>query len=131
MGLDGQDHSKERALVVGLGGSLRHPSRSLSALEIAMDAAQAAGATVRLFDLRILALPFLRTTSGAVSGRTGVRRRRVRGERPDLDKKETVADESQGVPLATMQRLSRYWATEYDWRICEGHERRRFQRLSQ
>ena len=33
--------------------------------------------------------------------------------------KETVADESQGVPLATMQALARYWAEEYDWRKCE------------
>ena len=34
--------------------------------------------------------------------------------------KETVEDESQGVPLATMQALARYWATEYDWRKCEA-----------
>jgi pimeloyl-ACP methyl ester carboxylesterase len=34
--------------------------------------------------------------------------------------KETVADESQGVPLATMQELARYWATDYDWRRCEA-----------
>jgi pimeloyl-ACP methyl ester carboxylesterase len=33
--------------------------------------------------------------------------------------KETVADESQGVPLATMQELARYWATDYDWRKVE------------
>ena len=30
--------------------------------------------------------------------------------------KETVADDSQGVQLATMQALARYWADEYDWR---------------
>src|SRR5688572_7355779 len=34
--------------------------------------------------------------------------------------KETVADESQGVPLATIQELARYWATDYDWRTCEA-----------
>jgi len=34
--------------------------------------------------------------------------------------KETVADDSQGVPLATMQKLARHWATEYDWRRCEA-----------
>jgi pimeloyl-ACP methyl ester carboxylesterase len=34
--------------------------------------------------------------------------------------KETVADESQGVPLATMQQLARYWETDYDWRRCEA-----------
>jgi pimeloyl-ACP methyl ester carboxylesterase len=33
---------------------------------------------------------------------------------------ETVPDESQGVPLATMQQLARYWATDYDWRRCEA-----------
>ncbi len=34
--------------------------------------------------------------------------------------KETVPDSSQGVPLATMQELARYWATDYDWRRCEA-----------
>jgi hypothetical protein len=34
--------------------------------------------------------------------------------------KETVADQSQGVPLAMMQQLARYWGTEYDWRTCEA-----------
>jgi pimeloyl-ACP methyl ester carboxylesterase len=33
---------------------------------------------------------------------------------------ETVADASQGVQLATMQKLARYWATDYDWRKCEA-----------
>jgi pimeloyl-ACP methyl ester carboxylesterase len=34
--------------------------------------------------------------------------------------RETVADASQGVQLATVQRLARYWGTEYDWRKCEA-----------
>src|SRR5262249_60502888 len=34
--------------------------------------------------------------------------------------KELVADRSQGVQLATMQELARYWAEEYDWRRCEA-----------
>src|SRR6476660_4867687 len=34
--------------------------------------------------------------------------------------KETVADQSQGVQLETIQKLARYWATEYDWRKCEA-----------
>src|SRR5436853_3932881 len=34
--------------------------------------------------------------------------------------RETVADASQGVQLATMQQLARYWGTEYDWRTCEA-----------
>ncbi|MBB6554131.1 epoxide hydrolase family protein [Nonomuraea rubra] len=33
---------------------------------------------------------------------------------------ETVADQSQGVQLATIQELARYWADEYDWRRCEA-----------
>jgi pimeloyl-ACP methyl ester carboxylesterase len=45
-------------------------------------------------------------------------KRRIKATRwPD---KETVADESQGVPLATLQELARYWATDYDWRKVEA-----------
>ncbi len=33
--------------------------------------------------------------------------------------RETVADASQGVQLATTQALARYWATDYDWRKVE------------
>ncbi len=33
---------------------------------------------------------------------------------------ELVADRSQGVQLATIQELARYWAAEYDWRKCEA-----------
>ena len=34
--------------------------------------------------------------------------------------REMVADSSQGVQLATMQKLARYWATDYDWRRIEA-----------
>ena len=34
--------------------------------------------------------------------------------------RETVSDASQGVRLATMQELARYWAGEYDWRKAEA-----------
>jgi pimeloyl-ACP methyl ester carboxylesterase len=34
--------------------------------------------------------------------------------------KETVEGASQGVQLATMQALARYWETDYDWRKCEA-----------
>jgi pimeloyl-ACP methyl ester carboxylesterase len=34
--------------------------------------------------------------------------------------KEPVDDQSQGVQLATIQALARYWETEYDWRECEA-----------
>jgi pimeloyl-ACP methyl ester carboxylesterase len=35
--------------------------------------------------------------------------------------KETVADDTQGVPLATMRELVRHWQTDYDWRKVEAH----------
>ena len=34
--------------------------------------------------------------------------------------RDLVADRSQGVQLATIQELARYWVTEYDWRACEA-----------
>ena len=34
--------------------------------------------------------------------------------------RELVADRSQGVQLATIQELARYWPTDYDWRACEA-----------
>jgi pimeloyl-ACP methyl ester carboxylesterase len=34
--------------------------------------------------------------------------------------KETVSDQTQGVPLATVKALAKYWATEYDWRKVEA-----------
>jgi pimeloyl-ACP methyl ester carboxylesterase len=37
-----------------------------------------------------------------------------------LPEKETVSDQSQGVPLATVQALASYWASDYDWRECEA-----------
>jgi pimeloyl-ACP methyl ester carboxylesterase len=45
-------------------------------------------------------------------------RRRIHATRfPD---RETVPDATQGVQLATVQALARYWGTEYDWRKCEA-----------
>jgi pimeloyl-ACP methyl ester carboxylesterase len=45
-------------------------------------------------------------------------RRRISATRwPD---REVVTDESQGVQLATIQKLARYWASDYDWRKCEA-----------
>ena len=34
--------------------------------------------------------------------------------------REPVSDASQGVQLSTLQKLAKYWATEYDWRRCEA-----------
>src|SRR4029078_5825814 len=45
-------------------------------------------------------------------------RRRINATRfPD---RENVTDATQGVQLATVQNLARYWGTEYDWRKCEA-----------
>jgi pimeloyl-ACP methyl ester carboxylesterase len=63
---------------------------------------------------------------------TGIRQFRIETQEADLEnlrariaatrfpEKETVDDFSQGVPLATMQALARYWQDEYDWRKCEA-----------
>jgi pimeloyl-ACP methyl ester carboxylesterase len=45
-------------------------------------------------------------------------RRRVNATK--WPERETVTDSSQGVQLATMQKLASYWGTEYDWRRCEA-----------
>ncbi|HYP68863.1 MAG TPA: epoxide hydrolase N-terminal domain-containing protein, partial [Thiobacillaceae bacterium] len=45
-------------------------------------------------------------------------RRRIAATRwPD---RETVNDQSQGIPLAKLQELVRYWGTGYDWRKAEA-----------
>jgi pimeloyl-ACP methyl ester carboxylesterase len=46
-------------------------------------------------------------------------RSRIRATR--WPERETVTDDSQGVPLALMQELADYWASDYDWRRCEAH----------
>jgi pimeloyl-ACP methyl ester carboxylesterase len=70
-------------------------------------------------------------TATQSNGRTAIRPFTIETPEADLEdlrariaatrwpEKETVEDQSQGVPLATMQALARYWATEYDWRKCE------------
>src|SRR6266540_5460078 len=45
-------------------------------------------------------------------------RRRIAATR--WPSRELVADRSQGVQLATIRELARYWAAEYDWRACEA-----------
>ncbi len=46
-----------------------------------------------------------------------LRRRITATRRPS---RELVTDRSQGVQLATIQELARYWASDYDWRACEA-----------
>ncbi len=45
-------------------------------------------------------------------------RRRINAAR--WPSRELVHDDTQGVQLATMQALARYWGTDYDWRRCEA-----------
>jgi pimeloyl-ACP methyl ester carboxylesterase len=45
-------------------------------------------------------------------------RRRIAATR--WPSRELVGDRSQGVQLATLQELARYWTTEHDWRACEA-----------
>jgi hypothetical protein len=45
-------------------------------------------------------------------------RRRINATR--WPTRELVTDRSQGVQLAAIQNLARYWTTEYDWRRCEA-----------
>ena len=45
-------------------------------------------------------------------------RRRIEATR--WPEKETVDDQSQGVPLATLQALARYWSSDHDWRNVEA-----------
>src|SRR5262245_16073696 len=73
-----------------------------------------------------------RTREGGVDDRAAIRpfqvgfsqealddlQRRIAATR--LPERETVADTSQGVPLAAIQELARYWGTDYDWRACEA-----------
>src|SRR5262249_42875183 len=71
-------------------------------------------------------------SSGRAAEKDAIRPFRVNVPQADLDDlrqrikatrwpdKETVSDASQGVQLATMQKLARYWASEYDWRKCEA-----------
>jgi pimeloyl-ACP methyl ester carboxylesterase len=77
-------------------------------------------------------LPRATSATRAATAETSIRPFRVRVPDADLadlrrrieatrwPEKETVADASQGVPLALMQDLARYWATEHDWRKCEA-----------
>jgi len=71
-------------------------------------------------------------TREQVSDRTAIRRFEVNVPEAELielrrrinatrwPERETVSDASQGVQLATMEALARYWATEYDWRKVEA-----------
>jgi pimeloyl-ACP methyl ester carboxylesterase len=67
---------------------------------------QSAGATIRPFHVNV-----------PEADLTELRRRIHATKWPE---RETVTDASQGVQLATIQKLARYWATDYDWRKVEA-----------
>ena len=87
-----------------------------------------------LFAFISTVIPLLADESTATSGGTSAEIRSFHYSAPesaliDLRKRilatrwpdrELVPDASQGVQLATMQKLAHYWATEYDWRKCEA-----------
>jgi NADPH:quinone reductase-like Zn-dependent oxidoreductase len=116
------------------------PSRQLAATPGSLDDAQAAGlplagliAWQSLIDTaavkaggRVLIQP----AAGGV-GNLAVqiaKHAEIRPFRVDMpgeaiaDLRRLIADRSQGVQLATIRELARYWATEYDWRKCAAWE---------
>jgi pimeloyl-ACP methyl ester carboxylesterase len=88
--------------------------RQLLGTAIGMAAASAA----TLFPARAAAADAIRPFQINVTDEalTDLRRRLAATRWPE---KETVADESQGVPLSMLQELVRYWQTDYDWRKVE------------
>ena len=88
-----------------------------------------AGAVVAALPLGLVAIP---EGSQAMNDPTAIRPFRVSVPEADLvelrrrinatrwPKRETVTDDSQGVPQATIQQLAQYWGSEYDWRKCEA-----------
>jgi pimeloyl-ACP methyl ester carboxylesterase len=83
----------------------------VSALAVALDratpaAAQSGPAAVRPFHIDVPAAEL-----------ADLKRRIAATRWPE---RETVKDRTQGVQLATMQKLAGYWATEYDWRKTQA-----------
>ena len=98
------------------------PTSSLSPNRRSLLAAAAAAGAVGLFSAKLRAAPsddaIRPFRFNAPEDQLVDLRRRLAATRwPD---RETVAGDSQGVPLAAMQDLARYWATDYDWRKIEA-----------
>jgi len=86
--------------------------------------------TSRVTDTRPISYPSEKRTQAASDGE--IRPFSFRASDEDLadlkrrilatrwPEKEAVADDSQGMPLAPLQELARYWATDYDWRTFEA-----------
>jgi pimeloyl-ACP methyl ester carboxylesterase len=82
------------------------PAKPAAAAEGGTSTDRAAAASVRPFRIRFPERDIAE-----------LRRRVVSARWPE---RETVADQSQGVQLATIQNLARYWASDYDWRKVEA-----------
>lgn len=95
--------------------SSSHTRRTVFAASAAAGAASAlrASATVTTDPAAIRPFSFKAPEADLVD----LRRRIAATKWPD---RETVNDASEGVQLATIQKLARYWATEYDWRKVEA-----------
>ncbi len=80
----------------------------------------------------VTGLALASTSVAAENNDTAIRPFRVNVPKADIDElrrrlaatrwptKELVGDRSQGVQLATLKELARYWATDYDWRKAEA-----------
>ncbi len=86
--------------------TVTRPAPSPTPTETAVVAGEQAADSVRPF--------MFRASDDAVAE---MKRRIIATRWPE---KETVTDQSQGVPLAIMEPLARYWATDYDWRKAEA-----------
>jgi pimeloyl-ACP methyl ester carboxylesterase len=100
---EGTNRDRRQLLSTAATGIAAAGVASLSGLHVASGAADAA---IRPFRVNI-----------AEEDLVDLRRRIAATRWPD---RETVLDDSQGVPLAAIQQLARYWAREYDWRKCEA-----------
>jgi pimeloyl-ACP methyl ester carboxylesterase len=87
---------------------------SMLAGALVMSASAGQAQTSTLTDLNAIRPYHIKVSDAALKDLT----RRIKDTRwPD---KETVSDESQGVQLATMQKLAQYWGSSYDWRKVEA-----------
>src|SRR5262249_34826090 len=95
---DGCEQTRSARLMVPLACDLRERGGAMSTVDTATD--------VRPFEVRV------------PEEQIEDLRRRIAATRWPTS--ELVADRSQGVQLATVQELARYWTSEYDWRKCEA-----------
>lgn len=94
--------------------------------------ARTAAASIALAAVTIPAVAGERSTNDTSDDRTAIRLFRIKVPETELTdmrnrinatkwpERESVADASQGVQLATIQKLARYWGTGYDWRKIEA-----------